>query len=109
MVGDVDPGVAELIGGLGEWDGLAGRKERDRLVEANPLGPSCGVRCHLGQAALVGSGVPPTGAEGAKATGMCLVPLMKLDWRRCTSPARWMSGRRSTRRSNMTMISMRAR
>ncbi len=75
MVGYVNAAVAEVVAGLGDRDGLPSGQEGDRLVEARGVG-------HPRQPARAGMGLPPMGAEGAKATGMCLVPLMKLDCRR---------------------------
>ena len=53
----------------------------------------------------------PSGAEGVKATGIASKPEMKLAGRRgsvARSAARWMSGMRASRRSNITLSSSRA-
>src|SRR5580692_3144855 len=99
MVGEVDAGVAQGVGRLGEAEDLVEGQEGDCLVEPHAWGDRF----------LLEFGQGPTGADGANVTGMCFTPLMKLDRSRCTSPSRRMSGMRSRSRSNITMISMRAR
>ena len=82
----------------------------DRVRRGGPALRRPGRRGVLRLAARTGSS-RPTGADGVNSTGSDSNPTMKFDTRRgwSSSPARWMSGRRSRMRSTMPAISARAR